>query len=79
LFLYFALFFPRPQILKTRRETVNPFLVAKELEGQVRQDPGTLAQIPNTIVRVNRRSNYYLRSELMMWEKNASSLISMKH
>ena len=58
---------------------MNPFLLAKELEGQVRQDLGTCALIPNKIVRVNRRSNYYLRSEQMMWGKSASSLISMKH
>jgi hypothetical protein len=67
------------QNIKEERRVVTPFQGAKELEGQVHQDLETWARIPNKIVRVNRRSNYYLRSEQMMWGKSASSLISMKH
>ena len=50
----------------------------KTVEGQMYQVEETYPS-PSKIVKVNRQSNYYLRSEPMMLERNASSLISMKH
>ena len=68
------------QNLKAGRKAVTPFLWAK-VAGMAQEHPDLeiLATTKSKIVRVNRRSNSYPRSETKTLGKSASLLISMKH